>query len=582
MTALSRPSEAIVADMTLAEKIGQMTQVEKGSITPAEVADHHIGSVLSGGGGNPPTNDPPAWADMVHGFLAAAADTRLGIPLVYGVDAVHGHNNVRGATIFPHNIGLGAVGDVDLVERIGRATAIEVAATGARWTFAPTVAVPHDIRWGRTYEGYGRDPALVARLGAALVQGLQQPDAGPSVMACLKHYVGDGGTSWGSVTRPDWVEWWNGWGPRWQIDQGDFRASEETLRAVHLPPYVAGIAAGAHTVMASYSSWNGQKMHSHRPLLTDVLKGELGFGGFVVTDWMGLDQIDPDYETSVTTAINAGIDMVMVPIDFGRFIETMESAVADGRIPLSRIDDAVSRILAAKAAHRLDDPTTELPPLRSVGSEEHRALAAEAARRSAVLLSNNGTLPLDPSAPIDLAGRPADDIGLQCGGWTVEWQGATGPITDGTTLRTAFEAATASVRFSADGQFADDTRSAFGVVCLAEEPYAEGLGDRAVPEVRDEDLAVFERMRARCDRLVAVIYSGRPVVAPEVLANADAVIAAWLPGSEATQLPGLLSGQYPFEGRLTQPWPEAAADLDDPGARPLYPSGHGLVDGGAS
>ncbi len=584
MTPDQQSIEQLISDMTLAEKVGQMTQVEKNSITPAEVADFAIGSVLSGGGGNPPSNDPASWADMVDSFLEPARDTRLGIPVLYGVDAVHGHSNVRGATIFPHNIGLGAAGDEDLVRRIGMATAQEMAATGVRWTFAPTVAVPCDIRWGRTYEGYSRDPDVVAQLGAALVAGLQaqHPDAVP-VLACLKHFVGDGGTTWDSVTPPPWVDWWKDWGPEWRIDQGDLRVSEDLLRSVHLLPYVAGIAAGAPTVMASYSSWNGEKLHSHRHLLTDVLKGELGFDGFVVSDWMALDQIDPRYDSCVTAALNAGIDMVMVPFDFRRFIDATQRAVRDGRIPMRRIDDAVRRILTVKAGLGPDGKGPERPPLSVVGSSDHRTLSAMAARRSAVLLANNGTLPLQPVPQrLELAGSAADDIGLQCGGWTVEWQGASGQITAGTTLREAFEAALPGVSYSSTGSFPDADRAPIGVVCLAEDPYAEGLGDRAVPTVRQEDRVVFERMRARCDRLVLVIYSGRPVVVPDLIDRADAVVAAWLPGTEATELPGLLLGSFCFEGRLPQPWPRSAADLDTPDQQPLYRFGHGLAPGAAA
>ncbi len=502
---------------------------------------------------------------MVRAFLEGAQQSRLSIPLIYGVDAVHGHNNVRGATIFPHNIGLGAAGDADLVRRIGRATALEMAATGVRWTFAPTVAVPQDIRWGRTYEGYGRETTLVSRLGPALVQGLRDRSEGQTpVLACLKHYVGDGGTEWGSVAPPEWVHWWDGWGGReWAIDQGDLRVNEDVLRSVHLPPYAAGVAAGAETVMASCSSWNGDKLHGHEPLLTSILKGELGFDGFVVTDWMGLDQIDPSYDVSVVTAINAGIDMVMVPFDFTRFIDTTTHAVADGRIPMARIDDAVLRILTAKAS--LSGAGGAEPPLDVVGAPGHRALAAEAARRSAVLLANDGTLPLQPiPASVDLAGVAGDDIGLQCGGWTVEWQGAEGRITQGTTLRQALEGAIPNVSYAADGQFPHE-RAAVGVVCIAEDPYAEGLGDRAIPTVRKQDQIVFDRMRARCDRLVLVIYSGRPLVIPKLLEEADAAVAAWLPGTEATELPQLLLGDAAFEGRLPHPWPRTAQDLPAPG-----------------
>ena len=323
--------EHALEQMTMSEKIGQMTQVSNDSITPAEVADHAIGSVLSGGNGNPSPNTPQVWADMVGSFTEAAAGSRCGIPLIYGVDAVHGHSNVRGATVYPHNIGLGAAGDADLVRRIGQATATEMLATGVRWAFSPCVAVPQDIRWGRTYEGFGRDPGLVSSLGAALVEGLQHDaDGAAAVLACPKHFVGDGGTTWDSVGNPPWTSWWDPWGDEWRIDQGDLRAPEEELRTVHLPPYEAAVAAGALSVMASYSSWNGAKLHGHRYLLTEILKNELAFPGFVISDWMGVDQIDPDYRRSVVAAINAGVDMVMVPIDWRQFIAAMEVAVADG------------------------------------------------------------------------------------------------------------------------------------------------------------------------------------------------------------------------------------------------------------
>ncbi len=316
--------DTILAEMTVAEKIGQMTQASNDAITPDEVSEFGIGSILSGGNGNPTPNTPSMWVDMVSAFTEAASNTRLGIPLLYGIDAVHGHGNVHGATIFPHNIGLGAAGDPELVERIGVATRTEMLATGIHWAFAPTVAVPHDIRWGRTYEGFGRDPELVSALGAGLVRGLQgsEPDR-LEALACAKHFIGDGATTWGTAPRFDWVDWWDGWGDVWQIDQGDARISEDELRTIHLAPYRAAIDAGVATVMASYNSWNGDKLHGHRRLLTDVLKGELGFDGFVISDWMGVDQLDPSYERSVVTAINAGVDMVMVPEEFRRFIETM-------------------------------------------------------------------------------------------------------------------------------------------------------------------------------------------------------------------------------------------------------------------
>ena len=572
--------EHALEQMTVSEKIGQMTQVSNDSITPAEVAEHTIGSVLSGGNGNPSPNTPHVWADMVGSFNEGAAGSRCAIPLIYGVDAVHGHSNVRGATVYPHNIGLGAIGDADLIRRIGRATAIEMLATGVRWAFSPCVAVPQDIRWGRTYEGFGRDPRLVSSLGAALIDGLQHDRGGDlAVLACPKHFVGDGGTTWDSVGNPPWTHWWDPWGDEWRIDQGDLRASEEELRTIHLPPYETAVAAGALTVMASYSSWNGVKVHGHRRLLTGILKGDLGFPGFVVSDWMGVDQLDPDYRRSVVAAINAGVDMVMVPIDYRQFIAAMETAVANGEIAVARIEDAVRRILRAKAAlglHR--DNSATVPPLSVLGDSEHRALAAGAARRSAVLLENRRGLPLRPGTdPIEIAGRAAADIGLQCGGWTVGWQGGIGAITPGTTLVEAFqEAFDGEVVYDATGQFPNRPPGGIGVVCVAEPPYAEGPGDRAVPAVSDEDRAVFAKMRERCDTLILIIYSGRPVLVSDLMDRSDAVIAAWLPGTEATELPGLLFGHYQFEGVLPQPWPAAAADLGNRHAVPRHPIGHGL------
>ena len=572
--------EALLEEMTLPDKIGQMTQVEQGSIGPAEVADLGIGSVLSGGDGNPSPNTPHRWRDLVGSLAEAAAGSRLGVPLLYGVDAVHGHSNVRGATIFPHNIGLGAIGDADLVERIGRATAAEMRATGVRWTFAPTVAVPSDIRWGRTYEGYGSDPGLVSRLGSAAVRGLHGDDRNAVwVLACPKHFVGDGGTTWGTAGPVSWQSWWTGWGDTWQIDQGDTRLTEDELRSIHLAPYAATVEAGALTVMASYSSWNGDKCHGHRVLLTGTLKGELGFDGFVVSDWMGIDQLDPDYDTSVVRAINAGIDMVMVPLDHLRFIEAALGAVNAGRIPMRRIDDAVRRILRAKRALALEVGRAEEPPvgLETVGAAAHRALAADAARRSAVLLKNERVLPVAPAARIEVAGRAADDIGLQCGGWTVGWQGGAGPVTDGTTLVDALKGQhPGEVAYQRDGRFDGEEEADVGIVCIAEMPYAEGPGDAAVPDVLGEDRAVFERMRRRCGRLVLVIFSGRPVLVTDMIERADCVVAAWLPGAELGGFPDLLGGRFPFEGRLPQSWPRHAADLGNGDAAPLFRAGHGL------
>lgn len=557
--------DQLLQEMSLAEKIGQMTQVSNDSIAPAEVADHFIGSVLSGGEGNPTPNTPEAWVDMVGGFVEAAAETRLGVPLLYGVDAVHGHGNVRGATVFPHNIGLGSTADEDLVERIGRATAAEMLATGVRWAFAPTLAVPQDIRWGRTYEGYGSDPDLVSALGAALVRGLHGREPGKAeVLACPKHFVADGATTWGTAPRFAWTDWWDGWGEGWRIDQGDARISEAELFSVHLPPYRRAIEAGALTVMASYSSWHGTRLHAHRHLLTEVLKAELGFRGFVVSDWMGVDQIAADYEDAVVTAINAGVDMVMVPIDYRRFIDVMKRSVAAGRIPMARIDDAVRRVLIAKSAAGLFERDSTRPTLDVIGSPAHRTLASEAVRRSAVLLKNNAALPLGGGTRrVEVAGVAADDVGLQCGGWTVGWQGGAGATTEGSTLLDGLRTSlSADVDYDASGVFPDRERAEVGIVCIAEMPYAEGPGDCAIPAPTEEDRAVFSRMRARSDTLVLVVYSGRPLVMPDLIDAADAVVAAWLPGSEAAALGGSIAGLHPFTARSSQEWPRSSSDLD--------------------
>src|SRR5262245_26763186 len=415
--------DALLAEMTLAEKIGQLTLIEQGSISPDGVRDALVGGVLSGGGGAPPDNTAAGWHAMVAGFADGAARTRLGIPILYGVDAVHGHNNVPGATIFPHNVGLGAIGDPALVEAIGRATAVETAATGIRWDYAPVVAVPQDIRWGRTYEGYGETTALVQSLGPAFVRGLQGTDltAEDAVAATPKHFVGDGGTAWGTSGRPDY-----------QIDQG-VAGDEAQIRALFLPPYQAAIAAGARIVMASFSgTQGGGKIHGDRHWLTEVLKDELGFDGILVSDWQAVDQVDPDYATALARSINAGIDMVMVPYDTALFQSTLTAAVDGGTVPQDRIDDAVRRILRVKLEMGLFEHPIPALEAAVVGAADHRALAREAVGRSMTLLKTAGdVLPLvvDGDGPVLLAGPGADDIGIQSGGWTITWQGSDGQTT---------------------------------------------------------------------------------------------------------------------------------------------------------
>jgi beta-glucosidase len=527
--------------------------------------------------------------------------------MIYGVDAVHGHNNVVGATIFPHNIGLGAAGDADLVRRIGRATAVEVTATGVRWDFAPAVSIPMDVRWGRSYEGYGQDTELVSRLAVALVEGLRGDDwaAPDAVLPSVKHFAADGATRFGTSTR---LERFRAEHDRtmanaqvdaefrrlvdagaWRIDQGFAEGSDAWLREVVLPPYQACLDAGALNVMASYSAWNGTRMHEHRELLTDVLKGEFGFEGFVVSDWEGIELLGPDYDAAVASSIEAGVDMYMVPFDYLRFMDTLERLVEEGRVSEARIDDAVRRILTVKARIGLFDLGDERPPLDVVGAPEHRALAREAAAASQTLLKNDGDLlPLPTTGrSLLIAGRAADDVGLACGGWTISWMGSAGPITPGSTLLDGVRelAPDADVSFEPHGDGA--ARADVGVVVVAEEPYAEGLGDRFSLRLDDDQQALVQRVRARVDRLVLIVLSGRPLVLGPALDAADAIVAAWLPGSEAAGVADPLFGRTGYHAKLRFLWPAADEQLPlhpfggamaTPAAGdPVWTIGHGLV-----
>ena len=561
--------------MTPDEKVGQMTQLENGSVDPAGVATFRLGSVLSGGDGGPAHNDPDSWYQFVDGYQEAALGTRLGIPILYGVDAVHGNSKVVGATIFPHNVGLGALDDPALVEQIGRATGTEMTAVGIRWDFGPVVAVPQDVRWGRAYEAYGEDPALVERLSGAFIRGLQGSDlAGDdAAVATAKHFVGDGGTAWGSSTTPGYA-----------IDQGVTNVDDATLRAVHLAPYRSAIEAGARIVMASFSSTAAGKVHGDRHLLTEVLKGELGFTGFVVSDWAGVDQVTPDYDAAVAQSIGAGIDMVMVPYDAARFQEAVRSGLAAGTISQDRIDDAVLRILRVKFEIGLfEHPMPPTGRSSAVGSSADRALAREAVAGSAVLLETRpGVLPINAAADsLLLAGPAADDIGRQSGGWTITWQGSTGPITPGTTIAGALGTRLGDrLTFDGDGAFAADKRADVGIVVVGELPYAEGQGDSASLALPAADVERVAQMRPRVDRLVVIVMSGRPVMLDGIVDEADAIVEAWLPGTEADGLADVLLGDRPFSGTTPYTWPlipddaarsgRAACD----GAR--FPFGYGL------
>jgi beta-glucosidase len=575
--------EDLLGRMTIRDKIAQMTQVEKNSIFPQDIAALGIGSLLSGGGGSPDENTPEGWAKMVDEFQNYALNGPLGIPLIYGVDAVHGHNNVKGATVFPHNIGLGAANDAELMLRIGEITATEVAATGIDWNFAPTVAVTQDIRWGRTYESFGEDPDLVTPLAVAYMEGLQGDDLSDTltVLATPKHFVGDGGTTWGSGTSGR------------LIDQGVTEVDEETLRAVHLPPYVEAIDSGAESVMISYSSWNDIKVHADEYLVTDVLKGELGFDGFVISDWGAIDQISDDYYEAVVTSINAGIDMNMVPYQYQRFISVLWQAVDNGDVPIERIDDAVRRILRVKFELGLfEAPYADTDLLPTVGSAEHRAVAREAVAKSAVLLKNDGgLLPIsDDITTIFVGGQAADDIGIQSGGWTIEWQGKEGAITPGTTILEGIEASVpegVTVYYDKFGNLGRVDTGGAAVepeICIGvvgERPYAEFEGDSADLAMASRDLSVVENLAASCDKVVVVLISGRPLIITEMIDGWDALVAAWLPGTEGQGVADVLFGIELFSGKLPFTWPESIDQvplgaLAASGEEPLFPFGYGL------
>jgi beta-glucosidase len=568
--------------MTLSEKIGQMTQVEKNSITPEEAQAYHIGSILSGGGGNPEPNTAQNWREMVNAYIAASLHTPLAIPIIYGVDAVHGHNNVSSAVIFPHNIGLGASRSTDLVQRIAQATARTILATNIHWNFSPAVSVPQDVRWGRTYEGYSEDTNIVIDMSTAYLNGFQNPELGDTkTLACAKHFVGDGGTTWGSTKTPPWASDTNDQLPVdtiFRIDQGDTEIDFDTLRNVHLAPYITAIAGGVRSVMISHSSWQGLKMHAHKHLITDVLKGEMNFTGFVVSDWMSINLIDADYYVCVVTAVNAGLDMNMVPYEYKRFIETLTRAVEQGDVAIERIDDAVRRILTVKFELGLfEAPYTNEAWLDFIGSDAHYALAREAVQKTATLLKHdNTTLPIRPEQSVLVSGQAADDIGLACGGWTISWQGSAGATTVGSTLLEGIRQHSDNVTYTLGGH--SDTKADIGVVVIAEEPYAEGFGDAEDLNITDAQKQLIQATRANCDKLVLVVYSGRPIIIADVVETCDVVIAAWLPGSEASALADNLYGDVAFTAKLSYTWIESMEQLPRKNnTSATWQVGHGLT-----
>lgn len=568
-----------LSKMTLAEKAGQMTQVANTYIkNKSDIATYALGSVLSGGGGGPNGAGGTAtqWADMVDDFQSYALKSRLGIPLIYGVDAVHGHNNVQGSVLFPHNIGLGATRDAALVQQVEDVTRQEVLGTGIHWTFAPCVCVPRDDRWGRTYEGFGEDPSVVTPLAQAAVRGFQGSSLGTdSVLATAKHYVADGGTTFGTG------------GSGYLIDQGDARISETELRSVHLPSYQAAVSAGVGSVMASYSSWNGVKDHGNAYLITNVLKGELGFQGFVVSDWGGVKQLpDATYADQVAHAVNAGIDMIMVPDDYVGNINAIVADVNAGKISQARVDDAVTRILNAKFGLDLfNHPYTDRGYTAQVGSAAHRDVARQAVRESLVLLKNaNSALPLSKTGAykIVVGGKSVDNLGYQLGGWSISWQGGSGATTTGTTFWQALQQATAGTNITLQN-VGTKTKSRYtgdvGIWVGGETPYAEGQGDSSTLAFGSDNSSQLADLCSHVTTCIAILYSGRPVIVGDQLPKADAFVAAWLPGTEAEGITDVLFGSG-FAGKLPVSWPRAVTDEpinNGDGKTPLFPLGYGLT-----
>lgn len=594
--AVARTVETYLGALALEQKVGQMIQAEIANVTPAEAGAFGLGSVLNGGGSHPngdkhaSVDDWLALADAYHDAARAGSTAGRGasaIPVLWGTDAVHGHSNVYRATVFPHNIGLGAARDADLIDAIGVATAKEVAATGIDWTFAPTLAVVRDDRWGRTYEGYSEHPDVIAEYAPRMVTGLQgTPTAddflGPGrILATSKHFIGEGHTTDGR-------------------DQGDVDCSEETLRDLHAGGHQAAIRAGVQTVMAAYNSWRGRKVHGHRYLLTDVLKGVLGFDGFVVSDWDGFLQVATDRREACARSINAGVDMLMVGVEWRRTYHELLQQVRSGAIPMTRVDDAVSRILRVKARAKLlcgvrpsERPGVGDPSV--VGAPSHRELARRAVRSSLVMLKNDGVLPLRRDARVLLAGKGADDIGKQCGGWTLTWQGTGNDNADfpnGSSIFDGFVQAVAGRGGSAllrpDGGFDGDGPDV-GVVVFGEDPYAEGDGDRnhlSYSAQDSEPLAILRALKERGIPTVAVFLTGRPMWVNPELNAADAFVVAWLPGTEGAGVADVLfrgpGGEvaHDFRGRLSFSWPghplQTPLNLGDKGYAPLFPYGFGL------
>ena len=568
--------DSIISLMTIEEKIGQMTQVDQQFLDDIQdISNYSIGSLLSGGGSKPDTNSFEAWANMYDKYQKIAMTSRLGIPLIYGVDAVHGHNNVKGATIFPHNVGLGCANDYELCRKVSKVTAVEVAATGINWNFSPCIAIPQNEKWGRHYEGYSEHVDIVSNMGEASIIGYQTNELGSvnhSIVACAKHFIGDGATIWGTGmgNKPD------------KIDRGNVQISDSLIRIKYLPPYQKAIDAGVGTIMASFNSINDLKCHANGYLFNDLLKGEMGFDGFVISDWQGIDEIPGDYKSDIVKSVNAGLDMIMVPGNvkgggqhYKTFIKLFKEAVDEGLILEERLDDAVRRILRIKFRSGLmDSPLADRNLLEKVGSDEHKAIAREAVQKSLVLLKNDGVLPLVSSKNYYVTGSGSDDIGKQCGGWTIKWQGDLGNITPGTSIIDGIEEYATTNRNSKNKKF--DA----AIVVVGEDPYTEMKGDSDQLYLSKKDIKSINEVKKMNIPYVIVLITGRPLIVDEVIDNSNAFLVAWLPGTEGGGVADILFGEKNLQGKLSFSWPKVMDDIPcnyDNNCEPLFPIGFGLT-----
>ena len=572
---ISKKVSELIDSMTLDEKVGQMTQIDQRFLdTITDLSTYSIGSLLSGGGSHPKVNEPQAWLDMYNKYQEETLKNRLGIPLIYGIDAVHGHNNVYGATIFPQNIGLGATNNPELVYKISEATSLEVAATGIDWTFSPCLSSPEDYRWGRTYEGFSSDPVLVEKLGKAAVEGYQNAltNSGKKVVACAKHFIGDGNTEFGT-------------GMNGLVDRGNTVLTTDELKEKLLPKYQAAIDANVQTIMASYNSWNGVKCHGSKELLTDILKVEMGFEGFVISDWQGIDEIPGNYKSDIITSINAGVDMVMVSGQgqpYKKFMRLLKENVEEGSISMERIDDAVSRILKVKLRNGLfTNPIVQNDNLQVIGSDDHRNIARQAVRESVVVLKNENLIPISKeSKSIVVAGRGADNLGMQCGGWTINWQGGQGDITIGTTILDGIKESVSTetkVIHSKDGTDLGNVSGDLAIVVIGEDPYTEFFGDKDNLDLLEEDIQTISNLKDKGYKVLVLLISGRPMNIADHLDNWDGFAAIWLPGTEGNGVSDILFGDFQSTGKLSYPWPLNAEDgANAPENDLLYNIGFGL------